>query len=118
MRRDLALADPAQAGLDTTFIILLFLTSVTGLLLLAIRHTNAMPIVLIVHLGSVLALFITLPYGKFVHGIYRLAALLKYALEKPQPDSAADRTPGEAPAVWPRPLLKPGDVRQRLLRPR
>jgi len=110
MQRDSALADPEQAGLDTTFIVLLFLTSVTGLLLLAIRHTSAMPTVLIVHLGSVLALFITLPYGKFVHGIYRLAALLKYALEKPQPDSAADRTPGEAAAVWPRPLLKPGDM--------
>ena len=30
---------------------------------------------LIVHLGCVLALFVTLPYGKFVHGLYRAAAL-------------------------------------------
>jgi citrate/tricarballylate utilization protein len=29
----------------------------------------------------VLALFLTLPYGKFVHGIYRTAALIKYAGE-------------------------------------
>jgi hypothetical protein len=29
----------------------------------------------------VLALFVTLPYGKFVHGIYRAAALAKYAAE-------------------------------------
>jgi citrate/tricarballylate utilization protein len=36
---------------------------------------------LIVHLGIVLALFLTLPYGKFVHGIYRTAALLTYAKE-------------------------------------
>jgi citrate/tricarballylate utilization protein len=36
---------------------------------------------LIVHLGAVLALFLTLPYGKFVHGIYRTAALLQYAKE-------------------------------------
>jgi len=26
-------------------------------------------------------LFLTLPYGKFVHGIYRTVALVKYAKE-------------------------------------
>jgi citrate/tricarballylate utilization protein len=80
-RRDPATADPAQHGLDEGFIVLLLLTSLTGLLLLALRHTGAMPLLLIVHLGVVLALFVTLPYGKFVHGVYRSAALLKYALE-------------------------------------
>ena len=39
---------------------------------------------LIVHLGIVLALFLTLPYGKFVHGLYRTAALVKYAIEMKQ----------------------------------
>ena len=34
-----------------------------------------------IHLAIVLALFLTMPYGKFVHGIYRLAALVRYALE-------------------------------------
>ena len=29
-------------------------------------------------LGAVLALFVTLPYGKFVHGFYRIAALWVY----------------------------------------
>jgi citrate/tricarballylate utilization protein len=29
----------------------------------------------------VLALFVTLPYGKFVHGIYRTAALINFAIE-------------------------------------
>jgi len=29
----------------------------------------------------VLALFITLPYGKFVHGVYRFAALILYRAE-------------------------------------
>ena len=42
-----------------------------------------MPWLLIVHLGFVLALFLTLPYGKFVHGIYRTAALMVYAKEPP-----------------------------------
>ena len=79
--RDPEIGDPAQQHLDLSFIVLLLLTSVTGLLLLIFRETAAMAALLIVHLGVVLALFITLPYGKFVHGIYRSAALLKYALE-------------------------------------
>ena len=33
-----------------------------------------------------MALFLTLPYGKFAHGIYRGAALLKWAIEKRQPN--------------------------------
>jgi citrate/tricarballylate utilization protein len=60
---------------------LLLLSSLTGLLLLVLRETSAMAMLLIVHLGVVLALFLTLPYGKFVHGVYRSAALLKNALE-------------------------------------
>jgi len=77
--RDDALTDATQAELDRSFLVLLLLTSVTGLLLLAFRQHAAMGVLLVVHLGVVLALFLTLPYGKFVHGLYRAAALLKYA---------------------------------------
>jgi len=80
-RRDRLLGDPALEGLDESFIALLFLTALTGLLLLALRERAIMSALLIVHLGVVLALFLTLPYGKFVHGIYRTAALVKYAKE-------------------------------------
>jgi citrate/tricarballylate utilization protein len=80
-RRDPALGDPLQHGLDDSFIGLLFVTSLTGLLLLVLRDTRLMGALLIVHLAAVLALFVTLPYGKFVHGIYRTAALVKYAGE-------------------------------------
>jgi citrate/tricarballylate utilization protein len=79
--RDEALGDPAQQGLDTSFIALLFLTGLTGLLLLVLRERTAMAVLLTVHLGSVTALFLTIPYGKFVHGIYRTVALVKDALE-------------------------------------
>ncbi len=80
-RRDPSLSDPNQRGLDESFIALLFLTSLTGFLLLGFRERAAMSAVLVVHLGAVLALFVTLPYGKFVHGIYRTAALIHYAME-------------------------------------
>jgi citrate/tricarballylate utilization protein len=82
--RDPALTDPVQERLDVSFLVLLLLTSVTGLLLLLLRHQAVMGMLLIVHLGIVLALFVTLPYGKFVHGFYRTVALLKYAREDDQ----------------------------------
>jgi len=44
-----------------------------------------MALLLAVHLGVVMALFLTLPYGKFAHGIFRCAALLKFAIEKRLP---------------------------------
>ena len=68
--------------MDMAFIVMLLLTGLTGLLLLILRDTSAMGILLSVHLGVVLALFLSLPYGKFVHGLYRYLALVKYAAEK------------------------------------
>ena len=79
--RDPAISDPHQNGADVSFLALLFAISLTGLLLLALRDTPEMGILLRVHLGLVLALFLTMPYGKFVHGAYRLAALTRYAFE-------------------------------------
>jgi citrate/tricarballylate utilization protein len=80
-RRDPALTDDAGVGLDDAFIVLLMLTSLTGLILLVLRDDRMMPVLLIVHLGVVLALFVTLPYGKFVHGLYRAVALIKASRE-------------------------------------
>jgi citrate/tricarballylate utilization protein len=77
--------DVAQKPMDRGFIALLLLTSASGLALLILRDTSMMALLLAVHLGIVMALFLTLPYGKFAHGIYRSAALLKWAVEKRQP---------------------------------
>lgn len=78
--------DAAQKPMDRGFIVLLFLISLTGLALMLWRDTSAMALLLAIHLGVVMALFATMPYGKFAHGIYRVAALLKYAIEKRQPN--------------------------------
>jgi len=81
--------DAEQKPMDRAFIALLFLTSLTGLALLVWRETGAMPLLLAIHLGIVMALFLTLPYGKFAHGIYRSAALLKWSIEKRQANKLA-----------------------------
>jgi len=79
--------DAEQKPMDRGFIALLFLTSLTGLLLLGLRDTAAMGLLLAVHLGVVMALFLTLPYGKFAHGIFRSASLLKWSIEKRLPNN-------------------------------
>lgn len=82
IRRDPALLEGASYGMDTGFIAMLFLTGASGLVLLVLRDTAVMGTLLALHLGAVFAFFITLPYGKFVHGIYRFAALVRYARER------------------------------------
>ncbi|VVD61139.1 tricarballylate utilization 4Fe-4S protein TcuB [Pandoraea cepalis] len=82
MRRHPLHGTASQRPMDRAFIFLLLLISVTGLALLAFRQTPLMPTLLAAHLGVVMALFLTVPYGKFAHGVYRGAALLRFAVEK------------------------------------
>ena len=86
LRRHPDHGDRAQQPMDRGFIALLFFTSLTGLALMIWRDSGAMALLLAIHLGVVMALFATLPYGKFAHGVYRCAALLKFAIEKRQPN--------------------------------
>jgi citrate/tricarballylate utilization protein len=76
------LVDRKRTGMDVAFILMLFLTSLTGMALLLWRDTAAMGPLLALHLGVVFSLFVTMPYGKFVHGIYRYVALVRYARER------------------------------------
>jgi len=69
LRRHPAHALPAQKPMDRGFIALLFFASLTGLALLIWRDTGAMALLLALHLGVVMALFATLPYGKVAHAV-------------------------------------------------
>ena len=80
-KRDPDMLDTQRFGMDVAFLAMLFMTSLTGLALLFLRDTPAMGLLLALHLGVVFSLFITMPYGKFVHGIYRFMALVRYARE-------------------------------------
>jgi citrate/tricarballylate utilization protein len=94
MRRDGRIVDPSQDGMDLSFIGLLLASGITGLALLALRGTAAMSWLLAIHLAVVLALFVTLPFGKFVHGIYRSAALLRNAAEQRDSDQRKNSREG------------------------
>ncbi|WP_439821556.1 tricarballylate utilization 4Fe-4S protein TcuB [Pseudomonas sp. HLG18] len=86
LRRHPEHGDEKQKPMDRGFIALLFLVSASGLALLAVRESVALGLMLAIHLGLVMAFFLTMPYSKFAHGIFRSAALLKYAIEKRQPN--------------------------------
>jgi len=86
LRRNPEQGDEQQKPMDRGFIALLLLVSASGLGLLAFRESSALGLLLAVHLGLVMAFFLTMPYSKFAHGIFRSAALLKYSIEKRQPN--------------------------------
>lgn len=82
LARDPMMRDDTRMGMDMAFLAMLFLTALTGLLLLVLRATPLMGTLLAIHLGFVFGFFLTMPYGKFVHGLYRYAALVRYAMER------------------------------------
>jgi citrate/tricarballylate utilization protein len=81
-RSDRAPADERTLKLDWVFLLSLDVVSITGMLLLILRETPAMGVLLVVHLATVLALYVSAPYGKFAHFVYRYAALVQNRLEE------------------------------------
>ena len=76
-----ALASERMLRLDYAFLLLLILTSLTGLALMLLRSTAAAGTLLTVHLGVIAALYLSLPYSKFAHVVYRYAALVRHHIE-------------------------------------
>lgn len=81
LRAERELGDTSAWGGEMGFVLLLFLVSATGLALYWLGDGAWMPEWLALHLGSVFAFFILMPYSKMVHGFYRLAALTRDAAE-------------------------------------
>ncbi|WP_116133110.1 tricarballylate utilization 4Fe-4S protein TcuB [Tropicimonas sp. IMCC34043] len=74
-------ADPALGaarvwGGEMAFVLLLGATGATGLALYAATGTAAVPSLLAIHLGCIVAFFLLLPFTKMIHGFYRFATLI------------------------------------------
>jgi citrate/tricarballylate utilization protein len=82
LQSDRALGAANAWGGEVAFVLLLGLTGFTGLMLYAVTGSMLVGPMLAIHLGTVLAFFLTTPYSKMVHGFYRLAALIRDAQQR------------------------------------
>lgn len=80
-RQPATLAAHAATQLDISFLIALLTTATTGVALLILRDTALIAPILLLHLATILALYLTAPYGKFMHAAYRTAALARASYE-------------------------------------
>ena len=78
MIADKELVDKDSVAMDYALIIMLFLSSFSGLVLMVFKDSSLLAYTLYFHLSTVLAFFVMIPYSKFVHIFYRFIALLKY----------------------------------------
>ena len=79
LKADGDLSAPTARSAEFAFIGLLGFVALTGLLLYWLGDRAAMPLLLAIHLGAVLAFFLLTPFTKMAHGFFRLAALLRDA---------------------------------------
>lgn len=93
-RADPMPSDAQMIARDYGLLIAIDLLGITGLLTLALRHTPAFGIMLVIHLSIVMTSFAIMPSTKFMHVIYRLLSLLKDNLER----GAAKRVNGSSPS--------------------
>ncbi|MDG7007847.1 MAG: tricarballylate utilization 4Fe-4S protein TcuB [Nitrososphaerota archaeon] len=79
----------SMASLDRWFLVFLILVTLTGFGTLLLRTTAGMGSLFTLHLGLVLALFLTAPYGKFIHFVYRYVALVVNRIEAQREESSS-----------------------------
>jgi hypothetical protein len=84
-------AAPLQARRDalfnSSFLPSLNAAATSALVLLALRDTRARGARLVPYLGTIVALYVTAPYRKFVHIVYRTAAVIRGAAERAAEES-------------------------------
>jgi citrate/tricarballylate utilization protein len=73
------------------FIASLTAVNITGFAVLFLRESVWLALALALHLGATAALYLTLPYGKFAHGIYRSLAILRNRREIAREESGPNR---------------------------
>ena len=78
LEADDEIKDSQSVGMDYVLIVMLFLSSFSGLCLMVSKQSLLLAYMLYFHLSTVLAFFVMMPYSKFVHIFYRFIALLKY----------------------------------------
>ena len=79
LRADPSLGAKSRWGGEMALTVLLGFTGLSGLVLFAATGTALVAPLLALHLGAVLALFLTMPYSKLAHGAFRFAALVRDA---------------------------------------
>lgn len=79
LRAEKSLGAPAVWGGEMAFVLLLTAVATTGMALDWAEGMLAVQTLLVIHLGTVLTLYLTLPYTKMVHIPFRLAALVRDA---------------------------------------
>ncbi len=83
-RADPNLGTPQRSSGEAAFVWLLGFVGFSGLVLYALGGTALTGVLLALHLGAVLTLFLLTPYSKMAHGFYRMAALVREAQEARQ----------------------------------
>lgn len=79
---DKNIVDKNSVSMDYALLVMLFIASFSGLILMFLRQSEYLSLTLYFHLSCVLAFFVLMPYSKFIHMFYRFLALLKYNSEK------------------------------------
>jgi len=69
-------------SMDFAFLVTLDAVAVSGMLTLILRNSALLNASLYVHIACLFALYVTAPYGKFVHFVYRFAAILLDVVER------------------------------------
>lgn len=84
---DRAVSSQAARAFDTSLLILLLVTAATGLAIRLAHESAWLASTVVIHLGSVAALFVAMPLGKFMHAGFRFLALTRHAGEQAKIES-------------------------------